>query len=190
MGKLFVANVTRQEQRVCYRLTFNPDGQGDTRALRAAYNFTDIPRGQQRPVGGLNLDPGSISEIIQQIEPYGALPVQDIGRQKTLVTFLYSIDKPVTADQILRVHNYNSGIKVQEGRERREKAAIALNNMVENVAQEQPKSFTVEYEQEEVSEADEKAIAEGYHVRTDGINGPPPANQPAQRVRGRPRKAA
>jgi hypothetical protein len=187
MGTLYVANPTLQEQRVYYRLNFNPDMQGDTRALRAGFNFVDIPSGQQRPVGPRNAAPGQISEIIQQLEVYGALPVTDLGRQRQPISYLYDIDKYVKINDIRKAKAYNDGAKIEEGVDRRKKAAISINHMLGDTVEETPKDFAVGFEQLEEAGDNEKKIDEGYKVDANALGD---HREPTPNRRGRPRRAA
>lgn len=186
MPRIYVANPTIQNQRVFYRLDFNGDGQRNP-GLRTALKFKDIAPGQQEAVGGDLAHPMQVGEIVQQLQVYGGMDASEANRQNGFVTYLYSVDKPVPKATVMKVHNFNQGVQVADGKRRRVAAALAASEILNNtVAEDSPPPFTVEFEQEEVSEAGEKAIGEGYHVVAEPIRG----DQPPRQKRAYTRKAA
>lgn len=185
MSRLFVANCTRQFQEVYYRLDFNDGGQPEANRRFQPAKRETIPPGRQICLGG-DLHMTQIKDIIDQLKPYGLVGTVDVPRLNAIAPYVFDIDKPVSVSVINDVRNSNAGILIEQGRERRKKAAIVVNETVANVvgnefasagiAKEPTQEIEVEFEQEEQSEAGESRVAEGYRLD---------ANAPAPVQRGR-----
>ena len=175
MSRLFVANVSRKEHIVCYRLDFDKDGNlkdGNRRFQMAKQQ--KIPAGRQVQIGG-DFHPSQITDIVDQLVPYGMIGVVDTGRLDGRVhELIYNTDKPVPTSVMEKVRDNNAGVLVGQGRDLRKKAAVATNETVQKVVADQfamqgiltePADKTdVTFEQLEVSEAGEKRVEEGFHV--------------------------
>lgn len=192
MHRLYVANISRQTQVLCYRLDFDKEGQRkDTNRRFEPAKQQEVAPGRQGQLGG-DFHMMQITEIVGQLAKYGMVGVVDVPRMPRGVhNIVYNIDKPVPAEVMRRVQDHNAGVLVQDGRERRKKAAVATNELVQQTVAHQfaekgiddtPADRTdVTIEQLEQSELGEKRIEEGYHVR------PEPARAAAPK-RGRHRK--
>jgi hypothetical protein len=179
MGSLYIANVSRQRQVIFYRLETNRKGEVDDRLRLRAATQQVIESGKQAPVGG-DLHPNQMSEIIEQLTTYGMVGVVDVPNQlQGVVPLIFNIDAPVPRHIMMKVVQHNSGAKVEEGALRRERAAIATNEALKNNVDNVPQAFDVEFEQEEVSEMDEKSIAQGFHVVEKPEEGPKPGKRKA-----------
>jgi len=193
LHRLFIANVSKQVQVVCYRLDYSKDGElKDANRRYVGHKQQDIPAGQQRMIGG-QFHIMQITEIVDQLSPYGLVGVVDVPRlPNKVVPYVYSIDKPVPAAIMEKLKAFNMGIQIEDGRVRRQKAAIVTNEMVQSTVAQQflevgipdapSDKMSVAFEQEEQTEAGEKLIEEGYRVDASA------AAPAAPRKRGRPRK--
>lgn len=180
MSRLFVANCTRQVQEVYYRLDFNADGAPEPNARFQPAKRQTIPPGRQIVLGG-DLHIKQIEDIVDQLAKYGAVGTLDVPRLKKVAPYVCNVDKSVPVDVIRNVMTVNAGVLTQQGRDRRKKAAIAVDDTVANVVNSQfaeagiPKeadqSVEVEFEQEEQSEAGEKRVEEGYRIEAKAKKG-------------------
>ena len=180
MARLFIANVSRQTQIVCYRLDYNKKGDlADINRRFQPAKQQDIPPGRQVQIGG-DFHMNQIEDIVSQLQPYGLIGVEDVPRMagRKVAPYVFNIDRPVPEDVMRRVRDGNSEVKTGEGKLRRQKAAVATNEIVQTtVAQsfaekgieaEPPDRTDVSFEQEEQSPEGEKRIEEGYRVAPDG----------------------
>lgn len=169
--RLYIANVTRQEHIVCYRLGASA-GQKFT-----PHKQQPIPAGRQVQVGGDFTMP-QIDEIVHQLAPYGMIGVVDVPRLgKNIAPLVYNIDRPVSTEVMRKVRGGNELVMIEDGSDRRRKAAVAANNLVQqavaeeyaknNVDQEPPDKTEVTFEQLDQSEEGEKRIEEGYRVQAE-----------------------
>jgi hypothetical protein len=164
MGRLYVTNVSRQRQVLCYRLDINRKGEVDPRMANRAALQQAIDSGNQAVVGG-DLHPDQIAQIVDQLSAYGMVGVVDVPNNlRGPVPFIFNIDAPVPRNVAMAVVQHNSGVKLADGAKRRERAAVAANEALKSKIDDTPQVFDVEFEQEEVSDLDEKAIAQGFHV--------------------------
>lgn len=187
--KLYVANCTPHHQRVYYRLDFTNSGEVDAGARFKMPKSQDIRSGQQIIIGG-DLHKTQIDDIVSQLNKFGMAGVSEIGRLRTVVPYVFDIDKQISRKAIQSVVDHNRSIRSKEGFERRKKAAIAANDtlisritedqqLMETASEDLPK-FEVSYEQEDKPEGFEgEPIGEGFRI----------APAPVARGRGRPRKA-
>jgi hypothetical protein len=179
MSKLYIANCTRQEQEVQYRLERQQllPGQRPYPAMRF-----QIPRGRQAVVGG-DLPLEKIQIIVEQLRVFGLKSVDEVKSDMRFTPYVFDVDRPVKVDVMRFVIAQNDGIRVEEGKERRVKAAVATNDLVTKAVTETLESVgieppdvavrAVEFEQVEQSEAGEKRIEEGFKL---DANAPPPAS--------------
>lgn len=189
MGYLHIANCTRQRQTIAFRLDINRNGELDPRMQNAAAKQQTIEtspvRLMQAVVGG-DLHPNQIEDIIRQLTPYGLVGVVDVPNNLVGFTpLVFNIDAPVPERVMRAVYDYNQGIRIMEGGDRRRRAAIGANQALEGQLQPdmaRPPEFDVEFEQEEVSENDEKSISEGFHVKRDGAAPPTPGQGRGKRA--------
>jgi hypothetical protein len=194
MSRLYIANPTKQTQVICYRLDFDKDGQqieANKKNFQPARQ-QDIPPGQQRQLGS-DFHITQINDIVDQLAKYGLIGEVDVPRLRAadfdslrggVVPYIFNIDRAVSKNVMLKVQAHNDSLLVQDGVDRRKKAAVASSEIVQQAVahqfaemgiDEKPTDrFAVAFEQEEQSEAGEKTIAEGYRVGPQGEQ-PPPA---------------
>jgi hypothetical protein len=191
MAKLYISNVSRQEQIVCYRLDYGKDGElKDTNRRFEPAKQQPIPPGRQVMIGG-DMHMRQIEDIVEQLKPYGLIGALDAPRQHRVATLVFNIVNPVPTKVMESVRDTNAELQTAEGIERRKKAAVATNEMVQSAVASQflekgipdePADKTIiTFEQQEQSDAGEKTIAEGYRVEAGAAA--PPKNKG-----GRPRK--
>lgn len=173
--RLYIANVSRQTHVVCYRLDYDKTGALlDTNRRFQPARQQDIPPGRQVQIGG-DLHEAQLNQIVEQLEPYGLIHADDVGRHRNVPTpYIYSRDRPVPAEAMRKVQGANSEILIEQGKERRAKAAVASNEIVQQavshqfaqVGIEEPPAdrTTVTFEQLEQSDQGEKRVEEGYKV--------------------------
>jgi hypothetical protein len=179
MPRLYVANCTKQNQIVYFRLDFMPDGAVDPRAaMRMLPRSQPIPTGRQVCLGG-DLEIKQIEEVVKQLNRYGMQGTVDLGRlpRARTVPYLFNIDVPCTVNQIKAVLAHNGGVLRKEGADRRQALAVVANASAEEHGAE---AFEVSIETEDDAEMGD-TIAEGFRI---DVNAPPPA----KRGPGRPRR--
>jgi hypothetical protein len=183
MAFLYVANCTQQQQIIFYRTDIAPPG---AQVPFTASRQQAIPPGRQMTVGG-DLDQHEIGALVEYLNQFGAVGEVDVpGKLHPMVhPFIFNIDRPVSEHAMRHVMAHNMGIKIEEGDERRERAAVGANEALDIAAQRSgvpdPRQFDVEFEQMELT-ADEKRVEQGFHVNRD------PTQAPQKRGPGRPRK--
>ncbi len=179
MSKMYIANCTRQHTRVMYRLDYTSQGELNPNRTGQLAKHQDIPAGQQRPVGG-DLHIRQIEDIEAQLRPYGLLGTVDLKhRLEGRVTWLYSIDIPVSEDDIRYAMDHNNGTLTAEGRQRRLQAAVGADAAIVNQAQEHPLNMSVEYEELDTEDrtGNGPLLAEGVKVDRSA---PGPKGKPAK----------
>lgn len=157
MTKLFIANVTRQKQRVFYRLDYDKEGTklGQVGTLP---KHQDIDPGRQEAVGGELAHVSQAQTIIDQLSKYGLRPADEVNRLNRLTPYIYSLDKPVSRAAIEKAFQFNQGNLAKEGKDRREAAAIAAGNLIDS------DEAKISIEQVTESELGGDQITEGYTV--------------------------
>lgn len=188
--KLYIANVSTQIQVINYRPEYLHDGSRDSRLLIPFKTTPPIPSGSQMAVGGDMSDMAMVESIVAQLTTFGMVAAKDIGRLPThqRIVYVFNVDKPVAADAIRTAHDHNRGVKIEDGRLRRQRSAIAASDTVARVVGEQAeplpplKAFDISVEQEEQSPNGESRVEEGYKVAVGATDGDPPA--PRGRGRG------
>lgn len=196
--RLYIANPTRQEQVICYRADFANDGQrleADRTRFQPARQQS-IPPGRQIQLGG-DMHLNQINDIIEQLKPFGLIGEVDVPRMgRRVVPYVFQIDRYVSPEALRRVIDHNSGVLVEDGRQRRQKAAVATSDIVQNTIENQfnqagveappPNPVELGIEQLEQSELGEKTIAEGFRVNpTDDPKVAAPAKGRGSKGRGR-----
>jgi hypothetical protein len=178
MASLFIANCTQQTREIYYRLDFDVDGKKkDTNRRFEPARKQTIPPGKQALIGSSGMHMMQIEDIVGQLVPYGLHGVVDLARREPLTTvpLVFNVEKPVPKAVMERVVEENKIALVNQGKERRQKAAIGTNNMVQQTlarqmaaanieSTDEPIGVEVAFEQLEQSEAGEKRIEEGYRV--------------------------
>jgi hypothetical protein len=119
MPDLYIANCTKQNHVFAYRVP----GENGVKSLSIAI-------GQQSKLPGLsNAVAGAIIEANSR---YGLIEVKEIDRTKPFIGMCYSLDAPVKIDVIIKAMKHNDEVLIQRGRETRQAAAVASNNLIEN----------------------------------------------------------
>ena len=172
MPTLYVANTTKQQQIIYYRMDYAADGNlSDLRRFQPAKQTPIIKAGHQIPLSGGEMSMDNLNNVISQLERYGAVAEKDAARLPgRLVPYVMNTEQPVKVRTIEAVLNHNAGILLGQGTKRREAAAIAAKTDLVNAAAEigaLPKDYEATIEQEDISENDEKGIEEGYKVPND-----------------------
>ena len=181
MPDLYVANCTSQKQIVMYRLDFDEAGKR-TGKPTPARRSPPIPPGQQiKLLRDMPMDANDL--VVSQLAKYGLRGEGEIGRlPRQTVPLIFNVGQPVRARSIEIVHQHNKGVLNQDGKARREAAAIAAAANVE--------SPQVETSIEEIEEADvdrdpeAKRIEEGYRMVQSIDEVPPAARQRVKRKGG------
>jgi hypothetical protein len=195
VSRLYIANTTKHDQIIFYRLDFDQSGQPVSQVGKMPKQQT-IPRGRQVNIGG-DLYMSQIDSIVEQLKPYGLIGVADVQHMTKIAPYVFNVDQPVSSETMRRVHAFNDGVSILDGKKRRQSAAVAVNDQVQRVVDElaaqanvplptpfvDPTKPVVEFEQIEQSENGEKRIEEGYILNQDA----PAAPEPKGRAR---RKAA
>jgi hypothetical protein len=192
MSRLYVANVTKQNCIVFYRLDYDRDGNPVGGTIFRPPTQQQIPSGRQVPLGG-DLHSNQIASIILQLQKYGLVNEDELKRCRGKITWVANVDRPVSAESIRYANDHNDGLKMNEGALRRRKAAVAASSLVQTAVagQEAPQpplqEFELSYEQEEQSEAGERRVEEGFRVPVadSAAPGGPPAETPRGGRRGR-----
>lgn len=159
MPKMYLANVTQQNQVVNYRLS------------ESNKVWTQpISIGKQILVGkGDDMAVHDIESVIAQLSPYGLISVDELRTTRKQVTWLYSLGRPVKADQIQAAALHNKGVLTDQGRKFREHAAIATNQAMDAAADDAGLTragaleMSVEEESGEHPDGD-KPVGEGYRL--------------------------
>ncbi len=143
-------------------------------------------------VGG-ELHTDQIDDIVNQLRVFGLKAVTEITSTRAFIPFVFNLNQPIKEDHIRWVMSKNEGILVEQGKERRSKAAIIMDETVANavanqfaqngITKEATQKFEMEIEQLEQSEAGEKRIEEGYRIDPKA---PPPAG--AKPAKAAPKK--
>lgn len=190
MARLFVANCTRQNQEIHYRLDLDETGRIDERRRFQPAKRMTIAPGRQVALGG-DLHMTQITDIIDQLRPFGLIGVVDVPRMKSIAPYVFDIDKQIQPFTINSVMAVNAGIHVQDGKDRRARAAIAVNETVaatvshefaaNQIPKEPEQEVEVEVEQLEQSEAGEKRIEEGYRISAKAPDKPTKKNSTNRR---------
>lgn len=180
--KLYVANTTKQVHQFAASI---PEIKG-TRVV-------EIQMGGQLPVFG-DLNMPQIVAIVDQQSKYGLIKSEDIDRTKPFIGLCYSIDKPIPGTKIYAAMQHNTEVLTQKGKELRQQAAVASNQLIENnlnlMNEDRPQgagetkldAFEVTIVEETRRDGDQSndVLAEGISVQKD-------ASRPAPPSRGRRR---
>lgn len=184
--RLYIANCTRQNRIVCYRLDFDQQGKPELRAQFQPAKQQPIDPGRQAMIGG-DFHIRQIEDIVAQLARYGMVGVKDVATNKKMAPMVFNVDAPVPAEVMRRVSSSNAELLIEQGKMRRQRAAIRSNDLVNATVQKDlmdrgqmtedtaPVDVDVGFEQLEQSDAGERRIEEGYKLRA---NAPPPKNAP------------
>ena len=151
MTMLYVANTTQQFHEFTYRVP----GESSQKMMNQR-----IPPGtQQRIFGDAPLP--VIKGIIDQHRNYGLISAAEaVKKSKNFIGLCYSIDSPVSFDELNAAVEHNKKVKQAEDEQRKLETAIAFNSTMEE-ALDRPMSVS---EVEVVEEGDNPKIAVGVEV--------------------------
>lgn len=175
MAKLYVGNISAQNQVLNFRLPDSP---------KVIAQFIAI--GRQETIGGKNkeLSDPEVDAFIAQMSAYGLRRAEDLNKfGEDVVPYIYSINAPIKYDTLIKAIEHNRETLKEAGHTRRKNAALGINAALSNNLPLNELEMSVE-EETSGSFASEtpKPIAEGYRV----INNP---DRPKS-GRGRKRSAA
>jgi hypothetical protein len=164
---LFISNTSKNHQEVNFRIP------GNNR------HFTvKIAPGRQEEI----YKDGTLDEhnmIIEQLRPYGLKSIDEIDRSKEFVGLCYQFGKAIPVDRLLPVFSHNDGVIMKGAQERRQEAAIAMDDALSRTAQETGAKFNgleIEIEEQQQKGVDTQ-INEAIQVENPS------------RGRGRPRRS-
>src|ERR1700740_2918007 len=157
MSKLFIANCTMQVQRVMYRLDVNDDGVLVQNSNMRAAKHQDVPVGRQVSLGGDMTGP-QIQYIVDQLSKFGLCGTVDRNRlPSAVVPYLFSIDKPVSENDIRAVFAHNKGALKMDGETRLQQSAIAATQVLPDAA-----AMDISVEQDHPIEEGEGVVERGF----------------------------
>jgi hypothetical protein len=157
--KFYLANCTSQVQTFNYRLPERLGGH--------AVQHIDVGR-QARIAGELNQL--QIDSLIAQCETYGSRKASDAAHYAAegMVPMLYSIDKPVAHDTMLRIIELNARILHERGATIRKEAAIAASHGMRNFSPNAADNVALSVEEEKAGTMDrggQQGLAEGFRMK-------------------------
>lgn len=181
--RLYIANTTPQVYEINYRLGFNAPGETKFYPARRQ----TIPPGRQVVVGDGKLDAHEVEAVVAQLSRYGMHAVEDVkrGRLASKVPLIFNVEQPVPKFAIENVRALNHSILLEEGRQRRARAAVAANDIVADavakefadagVLKEPTQNVSVEFERapdESLESETDLRIGEGFRIGEGGATRP------------------
>ena len=160
--RLYIANGTHQNIDFQYRLP-------GAKSLRQQI----IPIGGQQVLSG-DLDDKLINSIVETHAKYGMVRCDEISKFRGFsVPYVYSVDKPVSADIIAELVEQNRRYNQDLGVKIRKEAALAVNSIIENQIVGEPLK-NLELTIEEVGTKDKSPeMNEGIRITRDRELGAP-----------------
>lgn len=174
MPDLYLANPTRQQRKVYYRLDMNAEG---VRMDKQPPKHVDIAPGRQ---ARLRLEHVSqVGAIIQQLAKVGARAASERNRLGTAtVPIVFSTDKAVPVEVISAVHVHNRLINHVRAQKHRQAIALASSQQVQDAVDATMSKFNIDGRvdlklfEAEIEMSDDgganvegKAVGEGLRVR-------------------------
>ncbi|MDR6389224.1 hypothetical protein [Paraburkholderia phenoliruptrix] len=126
---LYISNTSKNHQEINFRIP------GNNRHFTAK-----IAPGRQELIYKEGTRDDHVS-IVEQLKPYGLRSVDEIDRSKEFVGLCYQFDKPIPAEKLLPVFSHNDAVIMKEAQERRQEAAIAMDDALSRNAQETGAKF-------------------------------------------------
>lgn len=136
-----------------------------------------IPAGQQRYYGDFN-EP-QISAIAEKLAVYNMLPVDDAMKMKRVAPCVFKVGGMIPSATILKIIEHNRGLMREEGRLRRQKAAIDIGKSIDDQAPTLALEMSIEEEKrgetkDGASISEDPPIGEGVRFdKTDDAPRPP-----------------
>jgi hypothetical protein len=190
--RLFISNCTAQKIDFYIRTQYLEPEQFITTAARRGIRPINLGVGEHnRPI---SVPDGALSTIEPQLGTFGFIPVEAVNaaamRRMGVVLGIFSKNK-IPNNHYLTVVAHNKAVKTEEGRKRRQDAAIAntdhLLETLRNAGMSEsnlPPAMVVEYEQDVASEQDDRGrLTEGIIVRPDARPKPVPRARAARAAR-------
>jgi hypothetical protein len=169
--KMYVANVTRHDHTFTYRIP------GSNKIF-----MQSIPQGGQIVLSG-DLTSDDIASVEAQHQIYGLIPAVDVDRTTKHINCMFSVNKPVSVEQMRKALERNLKVMTDLGHEQRKAAAVGIS---EKMREDDPETYNhVDIEVREIDPHGHSApkIVENMRVvreaNEDPITTPP-------RKRGRP----
>lgn len=157
-----------------FRVDFDKKGDRLPPTIQRGAKKQEIGAGKQEPLGG-DLGKEQAFDIVAQLEVYGLRPLLDVPTLRGTVTpLIYSLDQPVPPDAIRKVSAWNNEVKADEGVNRRKRAAITAQKLLDSNVEDEKPPLEIEIEQETDAGIDgEKRLGEGLRLDLRAQNGPP-----------------
>lgn len=174
--KLYIANCTKQNIEFPYRI---PE--------EVSLRIQRIGIGRQIQIAG-DLSTADIDAILKQHKKYGLIPVAEVKNMRMFTGMCYSVDRPISIDNIMLVIDRNTRILVERGKEFRKQAAVSANNLIDHHLAEANNPSTLEtlemsiQQEEKPNQENVDMVNEGIRVTKKQIDGQPP---PPKRSRNR-----
>ena len=175
---VYIGNPTPQNLIISYR--FPESRKVNTQPIRA---------GGQVVLSGKDVPDSDANAAIGQLARYGLRRVSEISTSRHPVAMVYSVGKPLRAEEIKRVVAFNKSILAGEGKLSRQRAAIAASALgdMNAAAENLPPPTKLVVEVEEVTPGDDESreggpFAEGVVVDNKAPSGEG-GNKPPRRSR-------
>lgn len=121
MTTLYIANTSKQKHLFIYR---RAEATSTTPPI-------EIPPGTQVMIGK-NLSPEEVDSIIEHHGHYGMVNARDAARADNFVGLCYSIDKPISEENMELTYDHNDEILDAIAESNREKTAVAISANLES----------------------------------------------------------
>lgn len=126
MTALYVANPTKQIQSIHIRFV------GTGAPMQAT-----VPPGTQIKLFGKDFNGKEMEAVMKYAHRYGWKEYNAVDRGGAgMATIIYSTDKPIPVSKTLQTSEKNTDVLIVKGKEIRDQLAVAINNTLENQAQE------------------------------------------------------
>jgi hypothetical protein len=186
--RLYLSNCTAQKLDFYYRIQFLDPEQTVTTAARRGVRPINLAVGEHNKI--VSVPDGALMSIEPQLLSFGFIPSEAVNASsmRTMGVILGVFSKNRISDNArMTVIMHNRGVRTEEGRKRRQDAAIAntdhLLETLRNAGMPEsglPPAMVVEYEQDVSSEQDDRGrLTEGIIVRPDAR---PPKAPPRPRA--------
>jgi hypothetical protein len=127
--KMYIANRSKQNQMFSYRV---PDDNGTLTRPRVL----NIAPGSQIALPENDLSTPQIDAIIEQHRKYGLMSVEDALRGRGFSALCYSLNKPISVNNIMLGIQHNDRSLREKGVKQRQEAGVAAFQGAEQAAQE------------------------------------------------------
>lgn len=132
MTRLYIANLTKQNQRFTFSLLDSAAKEGEKKFGSPKVN--EIAPGQQVALGDFTTP--QIDAIIKHHKKYGVVDGNELKNAREYHGMCYGIGKPVSIDTIMVGDEINTAALEQRAQEQRETTAQAIHQNAQKTAQE------------------------------------------------------